>query len=34
MELKTKLLIAGIILAAVAGMVLSALLAFNSTPVN
>jgi hypothetical protein len=32
--MKTKLLIAAIVLAAVAGMVLSAILAFTSTPVN
>lgn len=34
MAMRTKLLIAAIVLAAVAGMVLSALLAFTSTPVN
>jgi hypothetical protein len=34
MDGKTKLLIAVIVLAAVAGMVLSALLAFSSNPVN
>lgn len=34
MDTKTKLLIAVIVLAAVLGMVLSALLAFTSTPVN
>ena len=34
MDAKTKLLIAAIVLAAVAGLVLSALLAFTSTPAN
>ena len=34
MDAKTKLLIAVIVLAAVAGLVLSAVLAFTSTPAN
>jgi hypothetical protein len=34
MNAKTKLLIAVIVVAAVTGMVLSALLAFTSTPAN